>query len=37
MPSLSVFGSNFEKRLSYLKAALLNLSYSKVWCKSKNP
>ena len=33
MPSLSVFGSNFEKPLSYLKLAHSKLSYYKYWFK----
>ena len=37
MPYISVLGSNFEKRLSYLKSASPNLSCCKVWCKNKNP
>ena len=31
------FGQQFENLLSYLKLFPLNLSYSKVWCKNKNP
>ena len=32
------FGQQIWKKLfSYMKTALLNLSYCKVWCKNKNP
>ena len=33
MSCLGVLGSNFEKPLTYLKAAPSNLPYCKVWCK----
>ena len=36
MPYLGIFGLVFEKILSYLKLAFLDLSCCKVWCKNKN-
>ena len=33
MRHLSVLGSNFEKSLSYLQSASLNLPHCKAWCK----